>query len=201
MTEQEWLSSADPTAMLECLPTESGPVPTVNRPPWPFKISDRKLHLFEDACFAAFGLNLEDIAAHGSPFPKQSSMLRCIVGNPFRPQDALQFEWVQYRQAKQIAQRIYEEDDFSSEAYFVLADALEEAGCGYYYEQQTLLWHLRGFEVCPHCLGLGAMTMTQWQQAGEPQSTACPHCKDGLIRLRGPHVRGCHVIDCILGKD
>ncbi len=72
---------------------------------------------------------------------------------------------------------------FQEEMMPLLADALEEAGC----TDAAILGHCRGFEPCPECNG------------GPPGHY--PDCKDGWIPLRGPHVRGCWVLDTLLGKE
>lgn len=69
----------------------------------------------------------------------------------------------------------------------VLADALEEAGC----QDEDLLRHLRGEEpVLKEIGGPRGQTVTE------------PHYRlAGWRTLRGPHVKGCWVLDCILGKS
>jgi hypothetical protein len=69
-------------------------------------------------------------------------LLRCIVGDPFRPLPPIPpavLAWDDGIAAK-IAARIYDERDFSPVRMGVLADALEEAGC----TLAELLGHLRG---------------------------------------------------------
>lgn len=56
-----------------------------------------------------------------------------------------------------------------------LADALEEAGC----QEEAILRHLRGWEPCPPCAQVG---LPHWRK---------------VVAL---HVRGCWVLDLILGK-
>lgn len=73
----------------------------------------------------------------------------------------------------------------------VLADALEEAGC----TDEAILMHLRGMERCPACRGEGEFS------AGYPGDMYKCQCGSGWIPLRGPHYRGCHVIDTILGLE
>lgn len=65
----------------------------------------------------------------------------------------------------------------SADRLAVLADALEDAGC----PDGELLRHLRGREVVPATSGGVIQAMID-------------------VPLRGPHVRGCHAIDVILGK-
>lgn len=83
----------------------------------------------------------------------QCNLIRCIFGNPFRPV-ALEPDWLMSNVVA-LAGGIYDEKAFDRMP--ILADALEDAGCGH-------------AEVLDHCRG------------------------------PGPHARGCHVLDAILGK-
>jgi hypothetical protein len=90
----------------------------------------------------------------------QCRLLRCAVGNPFRPA-AISPSWLTPT-VTNLANAGYQEralpsGELDSTRLAVLADALEEAGC-----QEDILGHLR-----------------------DP----------------GPHVRGCHVLDLLLGKE
>lgn len=75
----------------------------------------------------------------------------------------------------------------------VLADALEEAGC----TDEAVLLHLRGRERCPKCAGRGYLddpgTAIGWRW--------CDCDDDNCIAKRAPCVRGCFVIDTILGRE
>jgi hypothetical protein len=84
---------------------------------------------------------------------QQADLVRDVFANPFRP---VKFDsaW-QSSSAVTLAQTMYDARDFA--AMPILADALEDAGCGYP-------------EVLVHCRG------------------------------PGPHVRGCWVVDLVLGK-
>ena len=84
---------------------------------------------------------------------EQANLLRCIVGNPFRP-IAFDPAWLTST-VRTLAEGVYYRR--ASAPLPVLADALQDAGC----EQPDILDHLRG---------------------------------------PGPHVRGCWVVDLILGK-
>lgn len=85
---------------------------------------------------------------------RQADLMRCIVGNPFRPitlDPSLRTSTV-----VALAKQMYDTRDFAAAP--ILADALQDAGC----EDATILNHLRANTV---------------------------------------HVRGCFVIDAILGKE
>jgi hypothetical protein len=76
---------------------------------------------------------------------------------------------------------------------FVLADALEEAGC----EDETLLCHLRGWEKCHNCI----VTPGRYG-GGVARVHDCRDCNNARwLRLRAPHVRGCWAVDLLVGKE
>jgi hypothetical protein len=85
-----------------------------------------------------------------------------------------------------LAQAIY--DDGAFDRMPILADALQEAGA----DNEDILQHCRGWERCPECGGRSGGEQVYCQR-----SSNCT----GWIALRGPHVRGCHVIDLLLGKS
>jgi hypothetical protein len=89
-------------------------------------------------------------------YRRQSTLLRCIFGNPFRPA-ALDPAWLRRNDgtAAKLAQAVYEERRFADLP--ILADALEEAGC--------------------------------------TDAAILAHCREP-----GDHVRGCWVVDLLLGK-
>jgi hypothetical protein len=94
--------------------------------------------------------------AREAEWRRQSDLLRCIFGNPFRPVEA-DPSWLRWNDgtAPKLARSIY--DDRSFHRLPLLADALEDAGCA-------------DRAILAHCCG------------------------------PGPHVRGCWVIDLLLGK-
>ncbi len=83
----------------------------------------------------------------------QAAILRDIIGNPFRPV-AFDPLW-RSETVVLLARQMYESRDFS--AMPILADALEDQGCG----DENVLGHCRG---------------------------------------PGQHMRGCHILDLVLGK-
>jgi hypothetical protein len=81
----------------------------------------------------------------------QADLIREIFGNPFRPV-ALDPTWLTPT-VRQLAEAIYQERVF--ERLPILADALEEAGCG----QGDILGHLRGGgEHCRGCWVIDLLT-------------------------------------------
>ena len=84
----------------------------------------------------------------------QATVVRCVVGNPFRPVTA-DPRWLS-ETVVSLATGIYAERAFDRMP--ILADAIEEAGCDH-------------GDVLAHCRG------------------------------PGPHVRGCWVVDLLLGKE
>jgi DnaJ-class molecular chaperone len=78
----------------------------------------------------------------------------------------------------------------------ILGDALDEAGC----TSEDILNHCRG-RMCRTCDGLGKLyTFDPYKMESEEHD--CGRCKGtGRLEIKGgPHVRGCWVLDLILGK-
>jgi hypothetical protein len=76
----------------------------------------------------------------------QAALLRCLLGNPFRP-SFVSPDWLAWQGGiiTVLARTIYEEQSFHQLP--VLADALEDAGCA----DESLLAHGRSPE--PHARG------------------------------------------------
>lgn len=223
MTEQGWLSSDDPAEMLRfLLPHHKRDRVGGQLPASQFEFGDRKLRLWVEACRGVWGgqgaydlgLQLRDaVAVWSQPqLPRQmpdattrAHLLRDVFGNPFRPAT---FGWRVVRGAHSMSAAALESGASEEQVWFgdwmltptvlqlakaidadraydrmpVLATALEEAGCN----DEGVLRHCLGFERCwaPGCQeGMGPDWCPTWRE------------------LRGPHCTGCHVIDCILGRD
>ena len=194
-------------------------------------ISDRKLRLFACACCRMNGrapFVVDEYEVSGAPtddygesqysdlvwamewaessgkysnkIPFQSdkaNILREIVGNPFRRDH----NHVPYHKANEwftptvtrIAQSIYDNRTF--EDMPILGDALEESGC----TNEEILRHCRQEERCPYCL-----ESPGYDKAIRDRCSACRPSTDiqhGWIPKRSPCVRGCWVLDLILGND
>jgi|SRR5581483_4288458 len=188
MTEAEWLSSDDPAAMLTFL---RGGVQKKAAHNWG-PPSARKLRLFACACCLV-------------PMGTRAALLREIFGNPFRPvsfEETVPLTAEQQKAADEdcdghgpfpevrparwltptvlsLAQSIYDERAFDRMP--ILGDALEESGC----TEESVLRHCRGEEeVIEACADVAAyIEVKVWRP------------------LRGPHCRGCWVVDLILGKE
>lgn len=129
----------------------------------------------------------------------RATLLREIFGNPFDPvvmpygAYGTELEGVRCDGACtpaviRIAQAIYDERAFDRMP--VLADALEESDC----RVEAILRHCRGEE--PRVVE----TNTAYLK-GHSESMMNPGKVEGWRTLRGPHVRGCFVLDLILGKE
>ena len=107
------------------------------------------LELAEDAAEAALDATGRS-ALREDEVKAQSSLLRCIFGNPFRPM-TIDPAWLTWNDGTvvKLAQAIYEERAF--ERMPILADALEDASCG----DEQILTHCRG--PGPHARGCFAV--------------------------------------------
>jgi hypothetical protein len=153
---------------------------------------------------------------------RRAALLRDIFGNPFRPlrledlpcpngtrfapkhlwQDGLCLACgFPGSAALGVAHSAYDDrrpdGTLDSAALAVLADALEEAGC----DEEALLMHLRGWDRCP-CLGVPCCALSGDADPRWREAHTCVVCRGaGWVPLTGPHVRGCWVLDVILGKS
>jgi len=216
MTEAEWLTSTNPAALLDYLVPREGRNPHRTRMNHP-SCSDRKLRLFACACCRLWNTYrnhgdldeaLNRYEMNGNPlFPRpeewaenralgislaedsaeiatRAALLRDIFGNPWRQDLILHDElrpWLRWHDGliHALARTIYDEHRFLDMP--ILADALEEAGC----QDEDILRHCRGFRKCEVCLGTREECL----------------CIDGWWLDATEHVRGCWVLDLILGLE
>ncbi len=121
-------------------------------------VADRQAHVLADCrsppdlLGAACGLAADKQAAVAALCRSQCDLLRDIFGNPFRPVSA-DPAWLSRNDGAvlKVARAVYDERAF--ERLPVLADALEDAGCG----EGALLSHLRG--PGPHARGCWALDL------------------------------------------
>lgn len=126
---------------------------------------------------------------------RQCRLLRCLLGNPFRPW-SIDPAWLAWNNGavRRIARTIAAEGCFDQLP--VLADALEEAGC----TDESLLRHCRGFEWCGRCRGTGQSEYDLGYYP--PPREPCPECAAvGWRRVEIPHARGCRVLDGLQGRS
>lgn len=147
----------------------------------------------------------------------QASLLREVVGNPFRPcvvlprnlgvvlrqgpenyrqEDVILSDWLT-PSVIGLAQDVYESGRW--DLLGVLADALlEEAGCP---SDSPLLLHLRGQKLCTKCRGTG-IGGDNFMDYKRRQRITCINCHNsGRVADPTPHVRGCWALDTLLGKE
>jgi hypothetical protein len=106
-----------------------------------------------------------------------------------------------------LAEGIYQNRAFDHMP--ILHDVLLDAGC----DDEALLAHCQGLMTCLTCGGKGKRDCQVDAGYGNPLMTRdgwqwCYYCNEGgrgktpgLRPLRGPHVRGCWVIDLLTGRN
>ena len=229
MTEAQWLSSDDPKALLGWITVQPGDRATRSNRTCHYVASERKLRLWMTAlAFMSDDRHgyrrayepwtdgqadpdepqrwvVENATSWANEYEDgepavavRAALLRDIFGNPFdqKPYTKCQVkhnehdtdreckplikQWLTWNNGTvpKLAQVIYAERRF--EDMPLLADALEEAGCA----DEAILAHCRGQDGCPvKSFPPGAFT------------------PDPPLRQRTQHVRGCWVLDLLLGKE
>lgn len=147
--------------------------------------------------------------------PVRSSELRCPNGHKrshvpmgdqlickdcYKPVDYWLHPWITSPTVQRIAQAIH--DNGTYEDLPILWDALEEAGC----ENEEIRRHCMSQERCPNCCGEGEHSEKNYHGAWD--SWGCQKCGGDFVKkgtkfipMRGPHVRGCWVVDLILRSN
>lgn len=160
-----------------------------------------------DANAARAAENAAYYARQFSTKEQQAHLLRDIVGNPLRPVEVASYvghwhsglyaaggslfmrDWLTPT-VTSMAKAIYQDRTFDDMP--ILGDALEEAGC----DNEDILRHCRGYEWC--------IDDCHDEAGGSYWCSLCGGTEGGTenwMPLRGPHVRGCWVIDLLLGKE
>lgn len=121
--------------------------------------------------------------------PGENGCATCVCGHVFA---ALKLSWITPT-VLSLAEQCYEGD---WGAVGLLADALLDAGC----ENEDILRHFK--PQCPSCKGSGLYG--QEHPFGDTWVTewlTCHDCEGQGWYLNSNHVRGCWVVDLILGKE
>ncbi len=230
MTEQQWLASADPAAMLAWLLRHHG------------MLSGRKLRLFASAWWRSilphtaphekrccdveegrapvlgdYGL-LEacSTTAHPSTLPAVAALLRDIAGNPFRPV-VLGREWLGCERCNGVPLddhgcpcrygRLCQAAPLAHAAYEDRGDdgtfdPLRLAILADALEEAgcTLEPLLRHLRGQERCPRCENGWYHNGPRGGQRSLVPCTDCTRGWIPLRGSHYRGCYALDLVLGK-
>lgn len=229
MTEQEWLSSNDPQSMLRWLTQRDvvdGDYSIVGVSDRKLRlfavacccISDGNDSLEDEEVHGVLGMSDSEWAIAWARDSKLSgslraTLLRDIFGNPFRPflpphsctRHGIRWtllpthSWLTWNDGTipKLAKIIYDERRF--EDMGMLADALEEVGCTD--GDPNIRTVSQVMEERQHVVSGGCCERFADQMACDCLETAK---QDGILdhlRSSGPHVRGCWVVDLLLGKE
>lgn len=230
MTEHEWLICTDPQLMLNALRLRESvggtPGPLIsNRKLRLFACAccrlngckDNDIDGYENGTREPPITSLTEWANAWASQPTwlvkqetKTALLREIVGNPFRPVITAEGErWIttsqksfRYRTPTVIAIAKAIHDERAFDRMPILGDALEDASCG----DQDVLEHCR--LPCPFCKDATFTTADYGGLMGggnrKAQTAIARHlnkacaCKGSRTAM---HVRGCWVLDLILGED
>lgn len=128
-------------------------------------------------------LMMQQVLTHsrgmGVPPATQAQLLRCIAGDPFNPVRLVEVRH-RTRQAPEISSTAYTTDTVQQLLPW-LTPTVRDLAAAIYAGRQ---WD-----------GLGPLA-DALEEAGCTEAALLQH-----LRSPGPHCRGCHVIDCITGKE
>ncbi len=146
-------------------------------------------------------------ALHRMTPSRAAHLLRDIVGNPFRRDH----DHIPYHKSSRwftptvvsLAHAAYDSRDEATGhldpvRLSVLADALEEAGCPAEVEEVVVEEHCGAFMY--GCEEFDAMD-TCTHKVKRERKVRTPHPLLAHLRSPGPHVRGCHVVDLLAGRE
>lgn len=221
MTEAEYLTSTDPAAMLAGLnsPTASYGFHLAfdNKP------SERKLRLIDSACIDLLDCNLAALLhAKGPALAHAAALLRDIIGNPFHPMtfrctwcagDGLDSHEDDERKCTLCKGKGFVVPSWLTKTVLALAQAAyDQPGrmCEQCEGKGGHQWNLGDGNVdegsCAACNGTGriedgsldpdrlAVLADCLEESGCESAELLNH-----LRSAGPHVRGCHALDALLG--
>ena len=155
------------------------------------------------------------------PPTTQAALLRCVVGNPWRPVESpwvdvpvkgyrlpqCRVPWLLGDSGKNVlavAHSIYEERRWQDCP--ILADALEDAGCSTEIpseEREEVMPYVRRIQPW-HSAATGRIPDRHQVTAADGQAQSIGRVPNPLLahlRGGGPHCRGCWAVDLVLGKE
>jgi hypothetical protein len=213
MTEAEWLACADPQPMLGMLTKPAD---------WPL-ISDRKLRLWVAGCWVISGVQYCEFdlvnadVLHGAvrdwsrsnmavpTLADRAALLREIVGNPWRPATNL------CGSSRRDKAHVWEDCGVCSKALTLTVLSLAQTAyderpgreCGPCGGKGSALGRR-----CDRCHGagrveVGALDPVRLAVLADALEDAVGPGPEllGHLRSKGPHVRGCWAVDCVLGRE
>lgn len=124
------------------------------------------------------------------------------AGRPYHPSQGphlpLRQAW-RTRDVVRLAQAAYHERNADGSldelCLAAIADAIEEAGAG----GSEMVWKLRGFGRCPHCVDF-RVVLEAANRAGGAADVTCSECDGGWVREAWPRWRGFWPLEALFGR-